>query len=91
MILTHFETVVGFLVAILTVLSILAAGVRWIYQQGVSSAKLVGAIEDNTKATGKLSMAYDKFTEKTDGTLVDHEMRITRLEDWRESAGPFRM
>ncbi len=81
MTLTHFEITMTVLVAILTALSILAAGLRWIYKQGVSSQKLVNAVNANTQATGKLTSAYERFTEKTDGALIDHEMRITRLED----------
>jgi hypothetical protein len=79
--LTHFEITMTLLLAIVSVLSVLAAGLRWIYRQGVSSQKLVTAINENTTATGKLSGAFDKFTEKTDGTLLDHEKRLTHAED----------
>jgi hypothetical protein len=80
MILTHFEITTGALSVILAALVSLGAGVRWIYNQGASSQSLVNAVNENTTATGKLTAAYEKFTEKTDGTLLDHEKRITRLE-----------
>jgi len=77
---TKFEALCGLLVAILTILGIVSAGLRWIYRQGVSSAKLVSAVTDNTEATDKLTHAYETFTEKTANTLLDHEKRITRIE-----------
>lgn len=79
--LTHFEAVMTAIGALVTAVATLAIGLRWIYRQGVSSNKLVTAIDQNTAATTKLSGAYDLFTQKTDGTLTNHEMRITRTED----------
>jgi len=80
-ILTHFEAIMGGLAALATAVTALALGLRWTYQQGASSAKLVNSIDVNTLATTELSAAFKTFTEKTDGTLTDHERRVTRLED----------
>jgi hypothetical protein len=81
MTITHFEAIMGGIAAVITMLSVLAAGLRWIYRQGVSSQKLVNAIDANTEATARLSDSYGKFTEKTGSTLIDHEQRITRVAD----------
>jgi hypothetical protein len=86
--LTKFEALIGLMVAILTVLGIVSAGLRWIYKQGVSSTNLVNAVTDNTEATDKLTHAYETFTEKTANTLLDHEKRITRMEAVAPSARP---
>jgi hypothetical protein len=81
MTITHFEAVMTGISGLFLTLSVIAAGLRWIYKQGVSSTRLVTAIESNTRATGDLSDSFGKFTEKTDGTLTDHEHRLTRAED----------
>jgi hypothetical protein len=77
---THFEAIMGALVAILTTLGFVASATRWIYRQGAASAKLIGAIEQNTTATAKLNASYEAFTVKVADSLLDHERRITRLE-----------
>lgn len=84
MTLTHFELIIALLVGILTALSILAAGVRWIYKQGVSSARMVNALNANTQANKELSDSFKVYTEKADGTLLDHEKRLTRVEERQE-------
>lgn len=78
---THFEVVVAFLTGIIAILGGLGASLRWIYHQGAAGARLISAVDLNTQATAKLTDAYGHFAEKTDGTLFDHERRITRLED----------
>jgi uncharacterized protein HemX len=85
--LTHFEIVIAALVGILTVLTILATGLRWIYHQGSANAEQVIATKANTKATEDLSGSLKRFTEKTDGVITDHEKRITRLEDHEDTRG----
>jgi len=79
--LTAFQALAGGIGAIFTIAMVIALGLRWIYRQGVSSEKLVSAIDANTAATAKLSVAYEKFSEETGRELLDHEKRITRLED----------
>lgn len=78
--LTHFETIIAVLSAIIVMLGVLAGGLRWIYKQGVSSQTLINSVDENTVATEKLTKSFDRFTEKTNGTLLDHEKRITRIE-----------
>jgi hypothetical protein len=78
---THFEALLTVVGSLAVAVSVVAAGLRWIYQQGVSSQKLVNSIDFNTSATDKLSGAFERFSERTDGTLTDHEHRITRVED----------
>jgi hypothetical protein len=80
MTLTHFEAIIALLSAILAVLGVLAAGMRWIYQQGASSTKLINAIDENTKATARLSGSFKEFSDKTDGSLLDLEQRVARIE-----------
>jgi len=74
-------TLITVLGALVVALGVIAAGLRWIYQQGSSSQKLVNSIDGNTFATNKLSMAFEKFSEQTDNKLTDHEHRLTRVED----------
>jgi len=81
MMITKFEAVCVILGVLISAISALVLGLRWIYRQGAASSKLVSAIEENTKATGKLSAAYDMFSAKTGDELLDHEKRITRVED----------
>ena len=81
LVLTHFEAIMGGISALVVALGVIATGLRWIYRQGVSSEHLVNSIDRNSTATGKLSDAFERFSERTDGTLTDHEHRITRVED----------
>lgn len=85
--LTRFELVMASIVAVLTALTTLALGFRWIYRQGAASQRLVdsidrltGRMDTNTTATKDLAESQQKMADKVDGTLLDHERRITRLE-----------
>jgi hypothetical protein len=44
------------------------------------AGKFSSSVEQNTKATSKLTESFDKFSDETKDTLVDHEVRITVLE-----------
>ena len=79
--LTHFEAVMGLLVACATLLSIISVGLRWIYRQGGANNAQIEATNANTAATEKLSGAFERFSEQTDNKIADHEQRITRVED----------
>ena len=79
--LTHFEAIMAAFGALVVAAGVIAGGLKWIYRQGVSSQKLVDAMEGNTVATGKLSGAFEKFSEQAEATLTDHEHRLTRTED----------
>jgi hypothetical protein len=85
--LTHFEVIVAALVGILTTMAFLVAAIRWIYKQGSANAEQVIATKANTRATEELSDSLKVFSEKTDGTITDHEKRITRLEDHEDTRG----
>jgi uncharacterized protein HemX len=87
MVLTHYETIIAALVGIVTLLVILLTALRWIYRQGSANAEQVIATRQNTTATQELSKTLKAFTEKTDGTIMDHEKRITRLEDHEDTRG----
>lgn len=80
MILTRFELITTLLGGIFTCLMMLAAGVRWIYRQGVSSQNMVNALQQNTKANDKLTVAFDVYSQKVDGTLSDLLRRVSVLE-----------
>jgi hypothetical protein len=77
---THFEVIVGILAGIAAVLVPIAAGIRWIYRQGQANAEQISATRLNTKATQNLADAFGLFSGKTEGTIADHERRITRVE-----------
>lgn len=81
MLVTHFEAIMAALAAIAAILAVIVTALRWIYRQGAGQQKLSSAVVANTEATGKLTAAYEKSSEKTDVMLLDHEKRITRLED----------
>lgn len=85
--LTGLEALSGLLAGFASFATAIGFALRWVYLQGVASAKLVSAIDKlslridiNTDATGKLSESFGKFTEETNGSLVDHEHRLTVLE-----------
>ena len=63
--LTHFGAIMTVLGSLVVAASVIAAGLRWIYQQGVSSQKLVNSIDINTSATDKLSSTFERFSERT--------------------------
>jgi uncharacterized protein HemX len=81
--------------ALLTMLAFLAGTIRWLWRQAQTQQKQVDATERNTKAaeklgelqsrnteaTRELSGSFKLFTQKVDGDLLNHEKRITRLED----------
>lgn len=50
-------------------------------------ARWIGKVDQNTVATEKLTLVFEKFSDKTDGRLNnhddklnDHEVRIVKLE-----------
>lgn len=47
---------------------------------GIAIARWIGRVDENTRATARLTGAFDAFTEKVGNTLLDHEKRITTLE-----------
>jgi hypothetical protein len=81
---THFGIIIGLLVGILTVLTSLGVGLRWIYHQGAASEELKHAVQQNTGATEELTNSYKVFTIKIQDTMMDHEKRLTRLETTTE-------
>lgn len=48
-----------------------------------SAGKLGSKVEDNTRATEKLSSKLDTLDDTVTARLSDHETRITVLENWR--------
>ena len=64
--LTHFGAIMTVLGSLVVAASVIAAGLRWIYQQGVSSARSSSTrIDINTSATDKLSSTFERFSERT--------------------------
>ena len=45
-----------------------------------STGKFTARVEENTRATTRLTAAFDKHADKTDARLDDHEKRITVVE-----------
>jgi hypothetical protein len=78
--LTRFETIVGLLIGVIAILSALVAITRWVYKQGSSSQKMVNAMDANTAATTELKDSFKLYTEKANGTLLDHERRLTEAQ-----------
>ena len=74
----------GLLAAIMTVMSVLAVGLRWIYKQGAAGEELKNSVDQNTRATDALNQSYKIFTTKIQDTILDHEKRLTRLETTTE-------
>lgn len=49
---------------------------------GISAlGRWIGKLDRNSEATEALTAAFNKFTEKTSDTLIDHEIRLVKLED----------
>jgi hypothetical protein len=44
------------------------------------TGRISESIEENTRATNKLSASFESHSEKTDDKLINHEVRITRVE-----------
>lgn len=63
--------------ALAALVALLAIVVGLIYNAG----KFVRSMEGNTAATERLTAAFEKHSEKTDATLVDHEVRLSVLEN----------
>ena len=81
---THFEILITLLVSILTVIGMVAVGVRWIYKEGAAGEQLRQALATNTRATEELSISFKAYTVKIADQLTDHEKRLTRLETTTE-------
>lgn len=71
---------VGLVVAVFAIIAGFFAAARAIWRAATSTQNLVGAVEDNTQATEKLSGDLKEFSTATARTLADHGERITRLE-----------
>lgn len=65
------------LMALAALATLLALVVGLIYAIG----RFVHSVEGNTTATEKLTVAFETHSAKTDETLVDHEVRISVLEN----------
>jgi hypothetical protein len=87
MMLTHFEALIAALVGLGTLLSLLLLAIRWIYHQGSAATEQIMATKANTVATEELSTSFKAFSDKVDGTITDHEKRITRLEAHEDTRG----
>ena len=81
---THFEAIVALLVGIITMLTALCVGLRWVYRQGAANTELKRSVDLNTAATQDLTVSYRAFTVKIQDTMLDHERRLTRLETTTE-------
>jgi len=46
----------------------------------VALFRWVAKVDENTRATERLTTAFDAFTAKIEERVLDHEKRITRLE-----------
>lgn len=75
------NAIVALLASILTMLALLAGVIRWLWRQAQGQQRQVDAVDRNTEATRELSESFKTYTEKADGHILDHEKRITRLED----------
>jgi hypothetical protein len=78
---THFEAILGSLVAIGTIMSMMAVGFRYVYKQGAANAEHLVATKANTKATEELGAAFHEFAVGNATTIADHEHRLTILEE----------
>jgi len=63
------ELLLTLIPAIVAVIAALFALFRWI-----------GRVDANTRATDRLTTAFQEFTETVGARLSDHEIRITLLE-----------
>jgi len=63
-------------------LALAAAFLKSIHDHGKSTGELASAVSDNTKATVHLTASVEKI----DGTLLDHEIRLAKLEILRLEA-----
>lgn len=68
-------------VSLLAVLTSLVTTIRWVWRQAQTQAIQTRATISNTEATQELTKKFGLYTDKADGHLLDHEKRITRLED----------
>lgn len=73
--------VVTLLTSLLAVLALLVGTIRWVWKQASNQAVQTQAIVRNTEATKELTEKFGLYVDKADGHLLDHEKRITRLED----------
>lgn len=69
------------IVALLSVAATLIGIIRWVWKQGGDQATQTQALVRNTEATKELTQKFGLYVDKADGHLLDHEKRITRLED----------
>jgi hypothetical protein len=63
----------GVVAATLAILAFLWGVARWTFK-----------VDMNTRATDRLTQAFERHAGRTDETLNDHERRITSLEDSRD-------
>lgn len=75
------NAIAAMLAVILTMVAFLAGTIRWLWRQAQTGQKQADAVNLNTEATQELSKTFKVYVEKADGSLLDHEKRITRLED----------
>lgn len=77
---TKFETIMTILGVIVAGISSVLVGLRWIWHQGAANNAQITATNNNTKATVDLTVAFNKFAEKTADQIDSLEHRLTVLE-----------
>lgn len=50
----------------------------------ITVGRFLAGVNANTRATEKLTDVFEKFVSKTDETLLDHEVRLTVLEQQKK-------
>lgn len=77
---TKFEATIGLLGLLLSLVSAVLVGMRWIYGRGSANKEQLTATSDNTKATKALTVSFEKFADKTGDQMNSMEHRLTVLE-----------
>lgn len=77
---TTTTTVVGLVVGLVAIVTAAWRLVRAVWAAGRRSQQLVGALQDNTRATEGLSGELAEHRRATAEKLAEHSERLTRLE-----------
>jgi hypothetical protein len=77
---TALQAVLAIIGSLVVVIGSLVGTIRWVWKQSQTQTLLTAATENNTKATTALTEKFGLYVDKANGSLLDHEKRLTAVE-----------
>lgn len=77
---TALQAVLAITGSLIVVVGSLVGTIRWVWKQSQTQTLLTAATENNTSATRELTEKFGLYVDRANGSLLDHEKRLTAIE-----------